>query len=163
MSMAVPAFIGFTEKLPEGATKPQVSPIGSYLEFESTFGGPKPALISVELTPDPEAGDGYFIGEISPNCCGNVFRLAYAVEHYFLNGDGPCFVVSLGTYLDYERRTCASFEDGIAALDIVAGHSSKMTAPTPERPGSDWMRRVRMPSVTTSIRVCALIRDSPRT
>ncbi|MFD0386914.1 hypothetical protein ACFQ4K_02345 [Tistrella bauzanensis] len=41
--------------------------------------------------------------------------------------------------------------------------SSKITAATPSSSGSPWMRRVKMPSVTTSIRVAALTRASRRT
>ncbi len=41
-------------------------------------------------------------------------------------------------------------------------NSSKITAPTPDSSGSPWINRVRMPSVTTSMRVAALTRDSKR-
>ncbi len=41
-------------------------------------------------------------------------------------------------------------------------NSSKMIAPMPASSASPWISRVRMPSVTTSIRVAALTFDSKR-
>ena len=49
-----------------------------------------------------------------------------------------------------------------SAFRLRSWNSSKRTAPTPSSDGSDWIIRVRMPSVTTSIRVARLTFASPR-
>ena len=45
---------------------------------------------------------------------------------------------------------------------LAEDNSSKITIPTPSSSGSFWMRRVRMPSVTTSTRVVGDTRLSKR-
>ena len=49
-----------------------------------------------------------------------------------------------------------------SAFSERSWNSSKITAPTPDSSGSDWIIRVRIPSVTTSIRVPGPTFDSPR-
>ena len=48
-----------------------------------------------------------------------------------------------------------------SACRLRSWNSSKITAPTPGRSGSDWIMRVRMPSVTTSMRVARVTLASP--
>jgi phage tail sheath protein FI len=96
VSTAVPAFIGYTEK------GPPIAQVSTMLEYEQLFGGPKPASFTVTVdaasqvtgvTRGPDPG----------------FLLYYAVSHYFKNGGGRCYVVSVGNY------TSPPAKDNIAA------------------------------------------------
>ncbi len=66
---AVPVFIGYTERLPRGATRPTLSAqlIASYREYVRLFG---------------ESVPGFF--------------LAQSVELFFDNGGGSCYILSVG-------------------------------------------------------------------
>jgi uncharacterized protein len=93
LSTAVPAFLGYTEK-GENTTRR----ITNLLEFEQYFGKPAP-LISSATVKDGKvtftlAGTGNTLddGFIRPQ-----FYLHYAVNHYFLNGGGPCYIASVGS------------------------------------------------------------------
>jgi uncharacterized protein len=89
VATAVPGFVGYTEKGP--ANKP--TRITSMLEFEQTFGGAfkESYTVNVNLT-------------VTPNTVTSVtgtesnYRFYYAMQMYFGNGGGPCWVVSCGSY-----------------------------------------------------------------
>jgi phage tail sheath protein FI len=98
---AVPAFVGYTEKAAEanGSTLQFVPKrIKSLLEFETLFGGPfEPASYNVVL----DVPGGNIVGAVTPlDGGGNARRyyLYHALRHYFANGGGPCFIVSVGSY-----------------------------------------------------------------
>ena len=76
VATAVPAFIGYTEKMPVNP----VQKVTSLIEFESIFG--KGKEFSIE--------DGKLKGQ--------EFALYDSVRLYFDNGGGVCFIVSLGAY-----------------------------------------------------------------
>ncbi|MEM7014416.1 MAG: hypothetical protein AAF585_23395, partial [Verrucomicrobiota bacterium] len=100
VATAVPAFVGYTETA-VGAdttsfpTTPFSKRIETYLEYQTYFGGPPAdgATISFDGTIDNP-------GNVSVSASNPTFLMAYAVNHYFLNGGGPCFIVTLGTYGD---------------------------------------------------------------
>jgi uncharacterized protein len=85
---AIPAFIGYTEKKPDDP----YTRISSMGEFEEHFGGP--FKIKSGLTIKMVNGEITFNEKfIQPT-----FFLYYAMKHYFLNGGGKCYVVSVGKY-----------------------------------------------------------------
>jgi uncharacterized protein len=85
---AIPAFIGYTEKGPSN----DPTRITSMLEYETFFGKAKNettikvAILdsTVTVTQDPTT--------ISK------FKMYYAMQMFFANGGGPCYVVSVGNY-----------------------------------------------------------------
>lgn len=84
---AIPAFIGHTGRTPaDGITGPRR--IGSLLEFEELFGRGKPTKIS-GITVD-EAGQF-----VSANL-SQEYYLYPAVQLYYANGGGDCYIVSVG-------------------------------------------------------------------
>lgn len=94
---AIPAFIGYTEKARKKEDDDLInSPyrIQSMFEYELFFGtGPKQTGIEVTIntlaTPlEIEAK----INSPAP------FLLYHQLQAYFLNGGGPCYIVSIGTY-----------------------------------------------------------------
>lgn len=100
---AIPVFIGYTERAVDASGNDlEFVPtrIKSQLEFQRFFGGDfVPASYRVVL--DIAAGNA--VGAVSPRTPGDVERryyLAAAVRHYYANGGGPCYIVSVGGYSD---------------------------------------------------------------
>lgn len=100
---AIPAFIGYTETAVDaGGNNLTFVPtrITSLLDYQALFGGDfVPAMYQVVL--DTTAGNA--VGAVSPLNAGNTerrYRLFSCVRHYYANGGGPCYIVSVGAYTD---------------------------------------------------------------
>jgi phage tail sheath protein FI len=101
---AIPAFIGFTEfaKI-DGADITEPLQITSLKEYEQYFGGPKKEPVtSFELSVnEKQDSTGTATGfELSykPTATVSHYRLYYAMQMFFANGGGKCYVVSAGNY-----------------------------------------------------------------
>ena len=111
VATAIPAFIGYTEIGPEEVTATEGTPvikrITTLLEFITEFGTASPAHFRV----DPA-------GAVERVTSGDIpsFSLYYAMSHYFQNGGGPCYVVSVGNY-DAATPTLEAFQRGVSALE----------------------------------------------
>ncbi|NRA13146.1 MAG: phage tail sheath family protein [Crocinitomicaceae bacterium] len=88
ISTAIPVFLGYTELSVSEPTR-----ISSMKEFEASFGGAYQYQYDItlpaagpELTTVKAALGSYFFYE--------------AIQLYFANGGGPCFILSTGTHLD---------------------------------------------------------------
>jgi len=92
VSTAVPAFVGYTEK------GPQLARVSTLLEYEQLFGGPKSATFTVAT--DSNGGVTSVTRMQGSSAAGAVpeFLMYYALSHYFKNGGGSCYVVSVGDY-----------------------------------------------------------------
>lgn len=110
---AIPVFIGYTELALDKGLEPltprnRPQKIKSLLEYERQFGRPQPETgitvtireIANEL-PDVRAS----IATRSP------YWMYYGVQHFFANGGGDCFIVSVG---DYSTGT-------VGQLELLAG------------------------------------------
>jgi phage tail sheath protein FI len=107
VSTAVPAFIGYTETTPvDGA----ILRVSTMLEFETAFGGPQP--VSFEVTEASDEAASPTVKAVAPV---KKFCLYYALSHYFRNGGGPCYVVSVGDY--GSAATADPFLKGLGALE----------------------------------------------
>lgn len=103
VSTAIPAFLGYTEKAPTG----KIARISTLLEYEQLFGGPSRVKYSVTLENDkPTAFSRTDEDE---------FLTYHAISHYFKNGGGACYVVSVGSYTDDIGKD--AFVAGITALE----------------------------------------------
>lgn len=95
---AIPAFIGYTAKTRSKGTDLLNRPVAvdSLLEFEAIF-GTSPSLGGFAVSVD---ADGRVIGGISDPNAGALarFRLAYALRHFYDNGGGRCYIISIGDY-----------------------------------------------------------------
>ncbi len=100
---AIPAFIGYTRLThyqgQDLTNRPKA--VESLLEFEAIF-GLAPSVGSFAVTVD---ADGKVTGPIGdpndPTAYQGVparFRLAHALRHFYDNGGGRCYVVSIGDY-----------------------------------------------------------------
>ncbi|MCK9155248.1 MAG: phage tail sheath subtilisin-like domain-containing protein [Paludibacteraceae bacterium] len=82
VATAIPAFIGYTEKIPEDVNSQTPVRISSLLDYESLFGcGPK---YKVENNIIKNKG----------------FVLYYSLRLFYDNGGGVCYIVSVGSYND---------------------------------------------------------------
>jgi phage tail sheath protein FI len=114
---AIPVFVGYTSTTQYAGENLLNRPvaINDLLEFQAIF-GPAPPIgnFSVAIdelgnlagaVPDPSA---------SPNAR---FRLAYAMRHFYDNGGGRCYVVSIGNY-----------SASSVAADVAAAHLTGLEA-----------------------------------
>lgn len=116
---AIPAFIGYTEKavrLNGDTLHLDPTRITSLLEYETYFGAAKSEVI--EVTIDDETDD---LGEIlnrtikvnQPDpTTKSPYLMYYAMQMYFANGGGPCYIVSVGQYGDNPERAATGIDQG---------------------------------------------------
>ncbi|MGB8192001.1 MAG: phage tail sheath C-terminal domain-containing protein [Chitinophagaceae bacterium] len=94
---AIPAFIGHTQLTADPAGVSLINRairLTSMLEFTALFGGGyNPATYTVQLSPAP----AFNIMNITP-VSNRKYYMYDAIRHYFDNGGGPCYVVSVGNY-----------------------------------------------------------------
>jgi len=110
VATAVPAFIGYTELGPADTADPKVLRVATLLEFKTLFGAAQPLKFSVAAPAAPGAAP--VVQAVAPT---SAFTLYHAVSHYFKNGGGPCYVVSVGNYRSSPSK--ARFSAGLAALE----------------------------------------------
>jgi phage tail sheath protein FI len=106
VSTAIPAFIGYTEK---GFTdNTQTIVINTLLEYETLFGKADSSHFVVNI----EQMQIKKVGVTQSN-----YLLYHAIRHYFENGGGRCYVVSIGNYNKADKRiTKDALLKGIEAL-----------------------------------------------
>ncbi|WP_439482635.1 phage tail sheath C-terminal domain-containing protein [Cyclobacterium plantarum] len=124
---AVPAFIGHTAKGPTN----QHRRITSFSEFEQFFGGPAPYLFRLNGRGDEEQAplakdstretvvnepigeiNGYSLRRIGP-----AYRLYAAMQLFYQNGGGTCYIFSVGEYNNEEPIQVARLLAGLQALE----------------------------------------------
>lgn len=100
VATAVPAFIGYTQT----KGKKQIQPITSLLEFQTVF------------------GEGKAITCVDGKAKGQEFALYDSMRLFYDNGGGACYVVSLGTYDEAEKKKPAAeaYTSAISALEQQA-------------------------------------------
>lgn len=114
---AIPAFIGYTKKInyqgEDLTNRPVV--IDSFLEFEQIF-GEAPLIGSFVVSVDAA---GEVISSISDPNDGTLarFRMAYALRHFYDNGGGKCYIISIGDYTA-----------GGSATEMVTAHTGGLSA-----------------------------------
>ena len=116
---AIPAFIGYTEKadyLKAGDLIWIPTKIASLSEYTLYFGNPQAETddsIAINVTDD---GNGNYGVTATPDASKqSKYNLAYAIQHYFDNGGGSCYIVSVGGY--------AAAPGTIAKADLTKGLS----------------------------------------
>lgn len=104
VATAVPAFIGYTQKADNKGTSLANKPwrIASLAEFESYFGGaPDPKFTLATEAPATGglsftvADKTYYLSQSS-----TPYLFYYSLRLFFMNGGGPCYIVSVGRYGD---------------------------------------------------------------
>lgn len=117
---AIPAFIGYTEKTRyqgQDLTNHPVA-IDSFLEFEQIFGA-APKIGNLTVSVDTEGN--VLEGIADPNGGAEArFRMAYALRHFYDNGGGKCYIISMGDYDLTKGGTSDMVSAHLAGLGAVA-------------------------------------------
>jgi phage tail sheath protein FI len=109
---AIPAFIGYTEKGP----KNEPTRISSMLEYETLFGNAKNESFTftvVAATITPPIKPRTVTAALTPSN----FKMYYAMQMYFANGGGPCYIVSAGLYPSNGQVQLADLTAGLDTLE----------------------------------------------
>ena len=101
---AIPAFIGYTEKASFNGKDLVLQPlrITSLLEYEQLFGYAQ-TEIALSVTIEDQTVNGNLSRTISADLDEDRksrYKMYYALQMYFANGGGPCYVVSVGNYAE---------------------------------------------------------------
>lgn len=91
VSTAIPVFLGYTANSVVEPVR-----ISSLIEFEATFGGAYQYTYDISLAAN---GTPSFAANGTTATLGTYFFYE-AMQLYFLNGGGPCYILSVGTYAD---------------------------------------------------------------
>ncbi len=117
---AIPAFIGYTEtSIDVPVNKPFRIP--SMVEYEQHFG--KPQLETAMKVAGVEVKDasGTVTGQKFSATLAAADRskhiMYYALQMFFANGGGPCYIVSVGLYKTPSALLLADLQAGLAALE----------------------------------------------
>lgn len=117
VATAVPAFVGYTQLDNSGALHLKPTRITSLLEYQSLFGTAYPeTAISVVVSDDKTNP----ISAVATLGTLSVYNLYYAMQLYFANGGGPCYIVSVGTQVmsgTIDAAANGALAGGIAALE----------------------------------------------
>jgi uncharacterized protein len=107
---AVPAFIGYTEKAERfGGTLHRVpTRIKSLLEYQELFGSSAP--VKVEAL---KLNENNLLVEQQVSA---QFYMYDALQLFFKNGGGKCYIISIGLYADKETFVKKHFTDGLLEL-----------------------------------------------
>lgn len=122
VATAIPAFVGYTEKKERnGVSINDNTPvrITSLLEYQEIFGGPFDEEFAVTLDGTSTAFEDTVITVPTPTELAP-YLLHYQLQLYFANGGGPCYIVSVGTYVDSPTTSAIDVDeltDGIDALE----------------------------------------------
>jgi phage tail sheath protein FI/predicted component of type VI protein secretion system len=111
VATAIPAFVGYTEKAVDAEGEIlhlEPTRIESLLDFETYFGGDydqtsyKVKLNTTNLT----------VQSVTPT---KRFYLYQCLRHFYANGGGPCYIVSVGTYTS--APSDSDFSNGLNELE----------------------------------------------
>jgi uncharacterized protein len=117
---AIPAFIGYTRTAQEVLAADLVlkpTRIASLVEYERFFGGPQPEQnidVAVDETQDAD-GNTLEIKAVATvtEAARAKHLMYYALQLFYANGGGPCYIVSAGTY--------KAFGDPLVLTELQAG------------------------------------------
>lgn len=125
---AIPVFVGYTEKV-ENAKQQSIllkpTKITNMAEYQTVFGGKAAESFTVNVAEGREphilsTGDSAVDGAKKMP----TFMLAHAIEHFFANGGGACYIVSVGAYMDASGSGMtmpakADFDAGLKVVEEV--------------------------------------------
>ena len=134
VSTAIPAFLGYTEKGAINVPKR----ISTFLEYKDHFGGPAPVDFTITVDSDDN------ITEVARNVDAPGLKqvLYHAIDLYFKNGGGPCYIVPVGNYtvpveVDAAAVTAANNTVTTAQADLDTKESTVDSAETAVQDAQD--------------------------
>lgn len=111
---AVPCFVGYTKRdRADRSLRYKPVRIASPAEYEATFGGLPSAKVHVTLQKNNTL-------KAPPMVIPSPFLLPYAVQHYFQNGGGPCYVVSAGSFMRVRMNSALQLSPLLRGLKAAA-------------------------------------------
>lgn len=121
---AIPAFIGYTEKADQvapGDIIMMANKINSLSEYVTFYGGPpQEANDSVTIDVKDHGGNQFDIAAKTDATKLSKFNLYYSVKHFYDNGGGTCYIVSVGKYKGEGDNVNAISKDSLlAGLNVV--------------------------------------------
>ncbi|WP_299243413.1 phage tail sheath C-terminal domain-containing protein [uncultured Aquimarina sp.] len=130
VSTAVPAFIGFTEKaLKNGkSVSNNAIRISTFLEFREMYGGAQKTEFEVLINDDEQLQK---LTATPPTS-----TLYYAIDLYFKNGGGDCYIISVGSFEDAYNKQ--AFEDGLKILSKEDEPTLIMLSEAAKLPANDY-------------------------
>lgn len=109
---AIPAFIGYTQKAEELAPNDLLNKpkrIGSLVEYEQYYGGgPSPDVTEVNI----DSNNNFVSATVN-----NRFYLYNALQMFFANGGGDCYIVAVGKSDKATTISKTEFNTGLAAIE----------------------------------------------
>lgn len=114
---AIPAFIGYTQQTSYQGNTLINRPIriSSMVEYEAVFGARLETFTVAVNTIDGGTPTETNVIDTPPAAPSPFnFRLYYAVQHFFANGGGPCYICSVGA--DAGALALLNFQNGLAAI-----------------------------------------------
>ncbi len=129
VSTAVPAFIGLTEKaVKDGKSVSDMAVrISTFLEFKELYGGAQKSQFEVLVD---DEGQLHQLTPIPPKS-----TLYYALDLYFKNGGGDCYIISVGSFDSYSKQ---AFEKGLQILSKEDEPTLIMLGEAVKLPASDY-------------------------
>jgi phage tail sheath protein FI len=153
VATAIPAFIGYTEKAVNAdGDDLTLTPtkIFSLLEYEQNFGT---AQDETAIEVDVQIVDGQITSAQATNPTPSVHNMHYALRHFFDNGGGQCYIVSVGAYSGTITNT-----DLDAGLDALEAYDEPTLILFPEGQGlTDEAQYYAL--IGSAIDQCALLQD----
>lgn len=123
---AIPAFIGYTERAEDPNGEPLVLKpwrITSLLEYERFFGYPdsekskRNLETNIEVTLEGDEERFAIKPTVNRSSTDFFYNMYYAMQMFFANGGGPCYIVSVGVIGESSQYDIADGLDAIALED----------------------------------------------
>lgn len=101
---AIPAFIGYTQiakEIVDNDLRGKATRITSMRQYEQLFGGPPTQTLTVSLVTNQLAnGSTETVPASAILASTNHYKMYHAMQVFFANGGGPCYIISVGSYGD---------------------------------------------------------------
>lgn len=132
---AIPAFIGYTEQDTYNGLSLLNKPtrIKSLKEYEEIFGFPQATTLAI--TVNTVSGENVLIGDVTITPIA--FRMYYALQLYFANGGGPCYITCTGKYASAAATSALKYGQFKLGLDAVHKEDEPTILLFPDAPSLD--------------------------
>ena len=94
VASAIPAFIGFTNKIPDNESLVPLK-IDSMLRYEESFGTARPHQYQVELA-ETTSSIGYEVTSFGEDESAKLDLFFHCLRLFYTNGGGECYIIPLG-------------------------------------------------------------------
>lgn len=133
VATAVPAFIGFTQNTMDSTGESIINipqRFTNLAEYEALFGTSQ--MESFDVAYDDKTDECYITSEEQglPSGTNTTFFLHQAIRHYYANGGGVCYVISIGGHTTSQSNITSA--DFMKAIDLLQEVDEVTLISTPE-------------------------------